>query len=335
MSTPMPDERAVRCGNCGVPNSGDARYCGNCGRQLPTVSSAPAGETGLSDRCGHCGAAAAPGVAVCSHCGSSTQAPRLGQPEELPSSFRGRTGDGAGGRSLPSRGLAELVAETLRLYRQGGLLFAGLGLLPQLPGLAALAAPGLAADLILAFFGLVLVAVSQGAAVYAVVGYYLGSPVSLADCLGQARPKALALVTCLIILAVLSVSASLLIAVLIGIPLLFLALVLLWFYPQGIMLEGLGPISAFRRSSNLVHGNWWRVFGIGLSFVLPVAVALLIVVAVLGQPTGAVTDTIVYALVSAVALPWVMIGSTLLYLDLRVRKEALSLDALRLELPAR
>jgi hypothetical protein len=190
----------------------------------------------------------------------------------------------------------------------------------------------LAADLILAFFGLVLVAISQGAAVYGVAGHYLGSPVSLTGCLGQARPKASALVTCFIILALLSVLSSLLIAVLIGIPLLFLVLVLLWFYPQGIMLEGLGPISAFRRSGNLAHGNMWRVFGTGVVFVLPVAVALLIVVGVLGQPTGAATDGIVYALVSAVALPWIMIGSTLLYLDLRVRKEALSLEVLRLEL---
>ncbi len=225
-----------------------------------------------------------------------------------------------------------MVAETLRLYFQRGPLFAGLGLLPQLPGLAALAVPGLAADLVLAFFGLVLVAISQGAAVRAVVGHYLDWPVSLTGCLGQARPKALALVTCLITLAALSVLSSLLIAVLIGIPLLFLALVLLWFYPQGIMLESLGPIPAFRRSGNLAHGNMWRVFGVGVTFVLPVALALLIAVVVLGQPTGAVTDTIVYALVSTVALPWIMIGSTLLYLDLRVRKEALSLEALRLGL---
>jgi len=330
----MPDQRAVRCSNCGVSNSGDARYCGNCGRQLLPVSPVGAEECGLSDRCGQCGAAVAPGVEECSHSGSSTQEPRISRPEELGPSFGGRTGFDAGQRSLPSRRLAELVAETLRLLFLRGPLFAGLGLLPQLPGLAALAAPGLAADLILAFFGLVLVAISQGAAVYAVVGHHLGSPVSLSGCLGQARPKALALVTCLIILAVLSVLSSLLIAVLIGIPLMFLMLVPLWFYPQGIMVEGLGPINAFRRSSNLAHGNRWRVFGIGVTFVLPVAVALLIAVAVLGQPTGAVTDGIVYSLVSAVALPWIMIGSTLLYLDLRVRKEGLSLDALRLELRA-
>lgn len=330
----MPDEQAVRCTNCGVSNPEDARYCGNCGRQLPPVSPAGAEDRGVSDSCGHCGAAMAPGGAECSQCGSSAQAPPVGQPKELPPSFRVRTGEDAGPRSLPSRGLAELVSETLRLYLHRGPLFAGLGLLPQLPGLAALAAPGLAADLILAFFGLILVAISQGAVVYAVVGHHLGPPVSLTGCLGQARPKALALVTCLIILAVLSILASLLIAVLIGIPLLFLALVLLWFYPQGILLEGLGPISAFRRSSNLAHGNWWRIFGTGVTFALPVVVALLIAVGVLGQPTGAVTDGIVYALVSAVALPWIMIGSTLLYLDLRVRKEGLSLNDLRLEVRA-
>ena len=236
---------------------------------------------------------------------------------------------------MPSRKLGDLVTETFRLYRQRGLLFTGLGLLPQLPGLASLAAPGFATDLILAIFGMVLVAISQGAVVYAVVGHYLGWPVSLTGCLGQAGPKTLALFTCWIILAALAVLSALLITVLIGIPLLFLVLVLLWFYPQGIMVEGLGPIHAFRRSSNLVHGNWWRVFGIGVSFVLPVVVALVVVVGVLGQPTDAVIDVIVYALVSSVALPWIVIGSTLLYLDLRVRKGALSLDALRLELRAR
>ncbi|OEJ98290.1 hypothetical protein J116_022120 [Streptomyces thermolilacinus SPC6] len=34
--------------------------------------------------------------------------------------------------------------------------------------------------------------------------------------------------------------------------------------PAAVVFEGLGPIAALRRSARLVHGDWWRVFGITL-----------------------------------------------------------------------
>ncbi|MCH0539606.1 hypothetical protein I3F58_08495 [Streptomyces sp. MUM 203J] len=34
--------------------------------------------------------------------------------------------------------------------------------------------------------------------------------------------------------------------------------------PSAVVMEGLGPVQAMRRSSQLVRGSWWRVFGISL-----------------------------------------------------------------------
>ncbi|MEU3446801.1 hypothetical protein AB0H29_06155 [Streptomyces thermolilacinus] len=34
--------------------------------------------------------------------------------------------------------------------------------------------------------------------------------------------------------------------------------------PAAVVFEGLGPVAALRRSARLVHGDWWRVFGITL-----------------------------------------------------------------------
>jgi hypothetical protein len=102
--------------------------------------------------------------------------------------------------------------------------------------------------------------------------------------------------------------------------------------------EGVGPVKAVGRSWSLTRDNWWRTLGI----LLLVSIMVSLIQAALGAlftgiaavipglsddiRAGLVTtvSTLISALVGALS----PIAITLLYLDLRVRKEGLDLDQL-------
>jgi len=102
--------------------------------------------------------------------------------------------------------------------------------------------------------------------------------------------------------------------------------------------EGVGPVNALGRSWNLVRDNWWRTLGI--LFIVGIMVSLIqtALAALFGGVTAVLpgisddiragllttVTTIVDALVGAIQ----PIAITMLYLDLRVRKEGLDLDQL-------
>src|SRR6202162_1606223 len=102
--------------------------------------------------------------------------------------------------------------------------------------------------------------------------------------------------------------------------------------------EGVGPVNALGRSWNLVRDNWWRTLGI--LFIVGIMVSLIqtALAALFGGVTAVLpgmsettragllarVPRIVDALVGAIQ----PIAITMLYLDLRVRKEGLDLDQL-------
>jgi Membrane domain of glycerophosphoryl diester phosphodiesterase len=102
--------------------------------------------------------------------------------------------------------------------------------------------------------------------------------------------------------------------------------------------EGVGPVKALGRSWFVIKGSWWRTFGILLLVSIMVSLiqsalgALFVGIAALIPGLGddlrsglvATVSTLVSALVGAIT----PIAITLLYLDLRVRKEGLDLDQL-------
>jgi hypothetical protein len=102
--------------------------------------------------------------------------------------------------------------------------------------------------------------------------------------------------------------------------------------------EGVGPVKAIGRSWNLTRDNWWRTFGILLLVLIMVGLIQSALGALFGGiaalipgisdeiRAGLVTtvSTVISALVGALS----PIAITLLYLDLRVRKEGLDLDQL-------
>jgi hypothetical protein len=89
------------------------------------------------------------------------------------------------------------------------------------------------------------------------------------------------------------------------------------------LLEGLGPIAALSRSYSLVKNSWWRVLGITLvvSLIFGAISVILGMIPVVGTIIG-----------SVLAAPIFIIANTLLYYDLRVRKEKYTLKALSSEL---
>jgi len=115
------------------------------------------------------------------------------------------------------------------------------------------------------------------------------------------------------------------------------------------LLEGCSPTAALSRSAALVKQNWWRVLGILLllgiiiwailSIPLGIDMAIQIFTQAMTQATAQSpiwitiwSSTIIGLIVGLIGTPFLTIGETLLYFDLRVRKQGYSLDALTGEL---
>ena len=118
--------------------------------------------------------------------------------------------------------------------------------------------------------------------------------------------------------------------VLLIIPGIFLAvsLAVIW---QALIIEGVGPMESIKRSWRLVSGERWRVFGAGL-LVLVLAVIVigivstviaLILSSVLGV-SGGMNGYLVQQVATLLLTPLIAALGTVIYLDLRVRKESLS-----------
>ena len=100
---------------------------------------------------------------------------------------------------------------------------------------------------------------------------------------------------------------------------------------EALVVEGRRGTEAMGRSLGLVGGHWWHAFGT----LLVAALLIGVVNAVITAPFGA-TSWFVQAVAAAVAtvvtLPYGVLVGVLLYLDLRARKERLTLDTLRADL---
>jgi hypothetical protein len=96
-----------------------------------------------------------------------------------------------------------------------------------------------------------------------------------------------------------------------------------------LVLERRAPTAAMRRSIELVRGNWWRSFGALLLVGLLYAVLVALVSVVAGvaidatddSGTGATIRTVADAAGTTLTLPLASAVTTLLFFDLRARKE--------------
>lgn len=117
--------------------------------------------------------------------------------------------------------------------------------------------------------------------------------------------------------------------VLLVVPGIFVAvsLAVVW---EALIIEGVGPMEAIKRSWRLVAGERWRVFGAGLLVIVIAAIVfgvlsaviLLILSSGLGV-SGDMAGYLVQQVAALLALPLSAAVGTVIYLDLRVRKESL------------
>jgi hypothetical protein len=104
------------------------------------------------------------------------------------------------------------------------------------------------------------------------------------------------------------------------------------------MAEGIGGWAALKRSAFLVKGRWLVVLGVLIvSGLLAAIVAGVIVGIILGfvnvtSPVGYVAlDTGLTALITVITTPFTVAAATVMYFDLRVRKEGFDIELLARE----
>lgn len=162
-------------------------------------------------------------------------------------------------------------------------------------------------------------ALMEGALIHAVSKQSVGQPIGIGRAYRSAWKRAGALVgaTVLVTLAVTGMAITI-----IGIPAAIYFGVTWSFIWQAALLEGYGPRAALSRSAALVKNNWWRVLGIVfvLSIIGAGISAVLGIIPVAGTIIGAILST-----------PVAIIGSTLLYYDLRLKKEGYKLEQMAQE----
>ena len=263
-----------------------------------------------------------------------------------------------GAPTLFPRNLGSLLDETFAIYGRHFWPFIGLVAVVQVPiGLVSLIVFQTVGGGVVPFFATEVLRIFGtmgvfGAAVFAVGQHYVSGETNIRACYQRTMwcTKTLVVLGAIFATALISIlvmlSASQPVVAGLGI-LLFMTVIGIGVYwtmaVQAAIVEGFKPTGSLRRSFALVRGSWWRVFGISLVFLL-VALGLGIVLAIpfallslaVGSgPTSGLSDWILALgrVVVGVGVPPVLfISGTLLYYDLRLRKEEYSFAGLSREM---
>jgi DNA-directed RNA polymerase subunit RPC12/RpoP len=123
----------------------------------------------------------------------------------------------------------------------------------------------------------------------------------------------------------------------IGIPLAYYCMMPFQFIVGFTALSQASPFQALKRSFLLVKGTWWRAFGI--FFILGIVtevvlIPVMIVTSLFASPTSPGTVLFGVGLILPAMLLFIELGMVLLFFDLRVRQEGLTMDQLMVELNA-
>lgn len=315
----------MNCTTCGHEVRGN--FCTHCGREMRTgdapqpadharYSSQPPSDP-LATAVLRPAAVAAAGDAAASHA-----APSPAKEDAAPARPEHHV-------PLPPLTRGQLFHGSANLYKQNFLLFAGTTALVALgQGLIAFAlylagAPSpIGNGLILLYIPL-----ASGLLAPVVTARYLGRPITIGQGFASIG------LTTFGALLVASILYTLSVLVLLIIPGIYL-LVRFLFVPQAIVLERTSIRRAFGRSSELVKGSWWRVFGLFILTNLPAIPGIMvgvivhfIVAAVFGKTASELTVlTVANFIVPLLILPIPITALTMLYYDLRYRKEGFSLE---------
>jgi len=238
---------------------------------------------------------------------------------------------------MKPRDLGDIVGETFRIYGRNFLrLIAIVAIVEGILGilgvvlvsvfvLPAFMTEGKIGELVPIFIlvGIIFIVLSivayalmEGALIHAVSEQNLRQTVSIGRAYRFAWRRLGAMIGAMILagLAILGMSITI-----VGIPFAIYFGIRWIFIWQAALLEGAGPRAALSRSSDVVRGDWWRV--VGIIFVVGIIVgaisAILGIIPIVGSIIGSILST-----------PIFIAAATLLYYDLRVRKEGYNLEAL-------
>ena len=318
----------MRCPTCGVENTPEARFCATC-----SVPLEPAVERDQAvNYCPACGDQNTAEARFCGGCGSELKplpggGPLLGGREAAQAEAIGASG------SFAPKDLGSLIDETFRLYRGNFWFFFSISLVAQIPSVLAQIIPNDIVSILFLIVAMIVYVIVSGAMIAGVAQMYLGREMRASDCVSMAVGRFWALLVGALVVIIALVLSGILSLIVIGIPLFFYLLVSLFFYPQAVMIEGKrSPRESLGRSQMLVKGSWWRVFGIGVVYVILLFV-MAMVFSIPGFIAGAFSQVVASLLlaVSGAAIQPLSIGSTLVYIDLRARKEGYSLEKMALE----
>ena len=285
----------MHCPQCGRENPDGARFCGDCGVDL------------------------------------RDQGPDPYEPAPAVSA------SGAG--NIQPRSLGQLIEATFALYRRAAVPLFIIALVPQVPNMVNVS-PNSGAALALGLASFLLAVAASAAGISCVGRAMTGRSTDVLDCYGGAVNVLLPVLAVVVLVALALVGSVILMIIVIGIPLFFFLLVIWSFATHAVVIENRDVFSAFRRSRELVRGNWWRVFGIGLIFLL-IVISIIAIVFLVSTVVGLIFNpgTLVFSIlggvVGALLSPVYYIASTLLYIDLRVRKEGYDLQSLSADLTRR
>ena len=190
----------------------------------------------------------------------------------------------------------------------------------------------LAGSLLTTVLSLVLTTLAAAACFRAVSSVYLGEQPTVGESLSFAASKLVPLILLSILFTIGLIPAFILLIL----PGIWLAVAWSVGFPA-MLSEGLGPVAALGRSFQLVKGRWWPTFGavlvmylivIVISGILGVLFGATLIASLDSEAVAAVIYTIVNTLSSLITLPLFAAVLTIIYFDLRVRKEGFDLSLL-------
>jgi hypothetical protein len=192
-------------------------------------------------------------------------------------------------------------------------------------------AGGLVVLLIVTVLSIVAILIANGATVKAVGEAYLGHSPDWRASLGYAGSRIWGLLGLAIVLGILLTIGYILIII----PGIYLTVIWCAAIPA-FMIEGLPALGSMQRSSDLVRGRWWATFGRVLAAIIVYAILYAIVTAIGGAIAGDASSYTVFLIIRTVfttiaallLTPFVAAVFVVLYIDLRVRKEAFDIEAL-------
>ena len=198
--------------------------------------------------------------------------------------------------------------------------------------------PGLLA---LSLIEILIVTTLAGAFIYSVPYYYVNGRVNLQTSLKASQSvyfKLLVVTLGLQIILAILLTFGVVLPLLI-IPFIGALLYMIYFVVTQpvVVIERLKPIAAFKSSLKLVRGNWWRVFGATAIFVLTAVgtfvlswLPFYLISLVLPEESGlrGIIQQIGVYIGGTLTIPPIYIFLTVLYYDLRYRKEDFSFEQL-------